>query len=128
MQRIQRHFQTEQRYECNRAGLVLLAYLCGSISSAILVCRLAGLPDPRDSGSGNPGPLTYYELAEKGGRSGTYFDAEGHAPGGAPGAYAVLAGVSGDCRLRGPYLASFISAAVKASPRPSALSPPSGSI
>ncbi|HFX0414011.1 TPA: acyl-phosphate--glycerol-3-phosphate O-acyltransferase, partial [Klebsiella pneumoniae] len=29
-------------------GLVLLAYLCGSISSAILVCRLAGLPDPRD--------------------------------------------------------------------------------
>nr|VXZ92094.1 G3P acyltransferase [Klebsiella pneumoniae] len=59
-------FKTEQRYECNRAGLVLLAYLCGSISSAILVCRLAGLPDPRDSGSGNPGPLTYYELAEKG--------------------------------------------------------------
>lgn len=36
-------------------GMILIAYLCGSISSAILVCRLCGLPDPRTSGSGNPG-------------------------------------------------------------------------
>ncbi len=36
-------------------GMILFAYLCGSISSAILVCRIAGLPDPRESGSGNPG-------------------------------------------------------------------------
>ena len=31
------------------------AYLLGSISSAIIVCRLAKLPDPRTLGSGNPG-------------------------------------------------------------------------
>ncbi|CNE48164.1 glycerol-3-phosphate 1-O-acyltransferase PlsY [Yersinia nurmii] len=36
-------------------GMILFAYLCGSISSAILVCRIAKLPDPRVNGSGNPG-------------------------------------------------------------------------
>ncbi|TPG61478.1 glycerol-3-phosphate 1-O-acyltransferase PlsY [Ewingella americana] len=36
-------------------GMIIFAYLCGSISSAILVCRVAGLPDPRRQGSGNPG-------------------------------------------------------------------------
>lgn len=34
---------------------MLAAYLLGSISSAILICRMAGLPDPRENGSGNPG-------------------------------------------------------------------------
>ncbi len=37
------------------AGLVLAAYLLGSVSSAIVACRLMGLPDPRNQGSGNPG-------------------------------------------------------------------------
>ncbi len=37
------------------AGLVLGAYLLGSVSSAIIVCRLMGLPDPRTRGSNNPG-------------------------------------------------------------------------
>jgi len=32
-----------------------LSYLAGSVSAAILVCRLRGLPDPRTEGSGNPG-------------------------------------------------------------------------
>ncbi|MBW8183571.1 glycerol-3-phosphate 1-O-acyltransferase PlsY [Shewanella nanhaiensis] len=36
-------------------GMILSAYLAGSISSAVLVCRLRGLPDPRTQGSGNPG-------------------------------------------------------------------------
>ncbi|MGD2083988.1 MAG: glycerol-3-phosphate 1-O-acyltransferase PlsY [Chromatiales bacterium] len=36
-------------------ALVIGGYLLGSISSAILVCRLAGLPDPRTEGSNNPG-------------------------------------------------------------------------
>ena len=31
------------------------AYLLGSISTAVLVCRMMGLPDPRSQGSGNPG-------------------------------------------------------------------------
>jgi len=37
------------------AALIATAYLLGSISSAIIVCRLMGLPDPRSLGSGNPG-------------------------------------------------------------------------
>jgi acyl phosphate:glycerol-3-phosphate acyltransferase len=37
------------------ALLVLGAYLLGSVSSAILVCRAMGLPDPRTLGSNNPG-------------------------------------------------------------------------
>jgi glycerol-3-phosphate acyltransferase PlsY len=35
--------------------LVLLAYLAGSMSSAVIICRMMGLPDPRTQGSGNPG-------------------------------------------------------------------------
>ena len=35
--------------------LVVAAYLLGSISSAIIVCRAMGLPDPRTEGSNNPG-------------------------------------------------------------------------
>ncbi|WP_418354528.1 glycerol-3-phosphate 1-O-acyltransferase PlsY [Shewanella chilikensis] len=35
--------------------MIVAAYLLGSISSAVLVCRLKGLPDPRGKGSGNPG-------------------------------------------------------------------------
>lgn len=37
------------------AGLVALGYLCGSWLSAITVCRLANVPDPRYQGSCNPG-------------------------------------------------------------------------
>lgn len=45
-------------------GMILIAYLCGSISSAILVCRLCGLPDPRTSGSGNRAqPMCYVSVA-----------------------------------------------------------------
>lgn len=35
--------------------LPLLAYLLGSVSSAVVIARLMGLQDPRDVGSGNPG-------------------------------------------------------------------------
>jgi len=35
--------------------LIIAAYLLGSVSSAIITCRLMGLPDPRNQGSGNPG-------------------------------------------------------------------------
>ena len=47
-------------------GMIFLAYLCGSISSAILVCRLAGFPDPRESGSGNPGATNVLRIGGKG--------------------------------------------------------------
>ncbi len=35
--------------------LIVAAYLLGSLSSAIVYCKLAGLPDPRTQGSRNPG-------------------------------------------------------------------------
>lgn len=35
--------------------LPLLAYLLGSVSSAVVIARMMGLQDPRDVGSGNPG-------------------------------------------------------------------------
>jgi glycerol-3-phosphate acyltransferase PlsY len=35
--------------------IVLIAYLIGSISSAIIISKLMKLPDPRTAGSGNPG-------------------------------------------------------------------------
>ena len=41
------------------------AYLFGSISSAVLVCRAMGLGDPRDYGSGNPGATNVLRLGGK---------------------------------------------------------------
>src|SRR3569832_1328251 len=35
--------------------LTVAAYLVGSLSAAIIVCKLLGLPDPRTQGSRNPG-------------------------------------------------------------------------
>lgn len=35
--------------------VVLAAYLAGSVSFAVVICRLRGDPDPRGVGSGNPG-------------------------------------------------------------------------
>lgn len=43
----------------------LLAYLLGSLSSAILVCRLMGLQDPRTSGSNNPGATNVLRIGGK---------------------------------------------------------------
>ena len=45
--------------------LFAAAYLGGSISSAILVCRLFGLPDPRTQGSQNPGATNVMRLGGK---------------------------------------------------------------
>lgn len=47
------------------SGLVITAYLLGSIASAILICRLFGLSDPRVSGSGNPGATNVMRLHGK---------------------------------------------------------------
>lgn len=44
---------------------LILAYLLGSVSAAILVCRLMGLPDPRTDGSGNPGTTNVLRLGGK---------------------------------------------------------------
>lgn len=45
--------------------LAILAYLLGSLSFAILLSRLAGGPDPRVSGSGNPGATNMLRVAGK---------------------------------------------------------------
>lgn len=41
------------------------AYLVGSLSSAIILSRVFGLPDPRTSGSGNPGATNVLRLSGK---------------------------------------------------------------
>ena len=46
-------------------SLVIAAYLLGSISSAIIVCRLMGLPDPRTRGSNNPGATNVLRIGGK---------------------------------------------------------------
>lgn len=46
-------------------SLILGAYLLGSLSSAIIVCKLMGLPDPRSQGSGNPGATNVLRLGSK---------------------------------------------------------------
>jgi glycerol-3-phosphate acyltransferase PlsY len=43
-----------------------LAYLIGSLSGAIIVCKCAGLPDPRTQGSGNPGASNVLRVGGKG--------------------------------------------------------------
>ena len=43
-------------------GLVILAYLAGSLANAVIVCRALGLGDPREQGSGNPGATNVLRL------------------------------------------------------------------
>jgi len=45
--------------------LLIAAYLFGSVSFAILVARLYGLPDPRSHGSGNPGATNMLRTGRK---------------------------------------------------------------
>lgn len=45
--------------------MAVLAYLLGSVSFAILLSRLAGGPDPRTYGSGNPGATNMLRIAGK---------------------------------------------------------------
>ncbi|MDO2949981.1 glycerol-3-phosphate 1-O-acyltransferase PlsY [Aeromonas simiae] len=46
--------------------MIVLAYLGGSLSSAVLISRAAGLPDPREFGSHNPGATNVMRLGGKG--------------------------------------------------------------
>ena len=47
------------------AFCVAAAYASGSLSSAVIVCRIAKLPDPRTEGSKNPGATNVLRLAGK---------------------------------------------------------------
>jgi glycerol-3-phosphate acyltransferase PlsY len=44
---------------------IIIAYLLGSVSSAIVVCKLMRLPDPRTQGSGNPGATNVLRIGGK---------------------------------------------------------------
>lgn len=57
--------------ELATADLLILAaaYLLGSVSSAVLVCRLCHLPDPRHAGSHNPGATNVWRTGSH--RAGT---------------------------------------------------------
>ncbi|MDR3476627.1 MAG: glycerol-3-phosphate 1-O-acyltransferase PlsY [Gammaproteobacteria bacterium] len=44
---------------------IVIAYLIGSISSAIVTCKIMGLPDPRNEGSGNPGTTNVLRIGGK---------------------------------------------------------------
>lgn len=46
-------------------ALVVLAYLLGSLSFAVLVSRAFALPDPRSHGSGNPGATNMLRTGRK---------------------------------------------------------------
>lgn len=57
-------------YRCNskmfiETVFVLLSYLMGSVSSAILICKVLGSVDPRTNGSGNPGATNVLRLYGK---------------------------------------------------------------
>jgi len=43
----------------------IAAYLLGSLSTAVIVCRLMGLDDPRTVGSGNPGATNVLRVGGK---------------------------------------------------------------
>jgi glycerol-3-phosphate acyltransferase PlsY len=45
--------------------LIIAAYLAGSLSSAIITCKLLDLPDPRGQGSGNPGTTNVLRIGGK---------------------------------------------------------------
>ena len=46
-------------------GFIFASYLIGSLSSAIIVCKIMGLPDPRGEGSGNPGATNVLRFGGK---------------------------------------------------------------
>jgi glycerol-3-phosphate acyltransferase PlsY len=46
-------------------ALILFAYLLGSLSTAIITCKLMGLPDPRTMGSKNPGATNVLRTGNK---------------------------------------------------------------
>lgn len=44
---------------------LVVAYMMGSLSSAIIICQLLGYPDPRTEGSNNPGATNVLRIAGK---------------------------------------------------------------
>lgn len=45
--------------------LLIVAYLLGSVNSALIICKLMRLPSPRTEGSGNPGTTNVLRIGGK---------------------------------------------------------------
>lgn len=48
-----------------QVAAIIASYLVGSFSSAIITCHIMGLPDPRKSGSNNPGATNVMRVGGK---------------------------------------------------------------
>ncbi len=84
---------------------IIIAYLCGSLSAAILVCRCMRLPDPRTTGSNNPGATNVMRI---GGTKAAILTLFGDfAKGWLPVAFARLLGAP-DILLGGIAIAAFV--------------------
>lgn len=86
-------------------SLVLFAYLLGSLSAAIITCKLMGLPDPRSQGSRNPGATNVLRFGGKKAAAITLFG--DFLKGLVPVLLAVLLGVD-DSILAAVALAAFL--------------------
>ena len=53
--------------------LIISAYLIGSISMAIIICKILDLPDPRTQGSNNPGATNVLRIGGKKAAAATLF-------------------------------------------------------
>jgi glycerol-3-phosphate acyltransferase PlsY len=85
--------------------LIAGAYLLGSVSSAILVCRLLNLPDPRTQGSNNPGATNVLRI---GGRRAAAITLAGDSLKGLLPMLAAHALGAGPAILAGTGLAAFL--------------------
>jgi len=59
------NFFNPELFTVTLLSLTLIAYLMGSLSAAIIVCKVMGLPDPRSQGSKNPGATNVLRLGGK---------------------------------------------------------------
>ncbi len=58
-------FRNNERFMITFILFLVFSYLLGSLSSAIIVCKLMGLPDPRTQGSKNPGATNVMRIGGK---------------------------------------------------------------
>lgn len=79
-------------------------YLLGSLSSAVIVCRIMGLPDPRTQGSNNPGATNVMRIGGKKAAYTTFFGdlLKGLAP------VFIATCLGGDVAIAGAALGAFL--------------------
>ncbi|MDQ2693972.1 MAG: glycerol-3-phosphate 1-O-acyltransferase PlsY [Pseudomonadota bacterium] len=84
---------------------IVLGYLLGSLATAVIVCRLLGLPDPRTQGSHNPGATNVLRF---GGRKAAAITLIGDFLKGLLAVLLAHAGGAGEAGLAGTALAAFL--------------------